>query len=203
MTQKSPNNDKPQTGQPRLFVAVPLPAELKSAVGAALNDLKRQLPFQRWVHPEDVHITLKFIGEVPPGSAAAIERELERIAARSNPFELRLQGAGTFGSASSPRILWAGLGGKLPLLRSLQADVEQAMASIGYAPEERSYSPHLTLARHYSGSGPINKEPLEGLFPPEDRRLEWTADRIVLYRSHMGRSPMYEPLRTIVFHAGG
>ncbi|MDF2714796.1 MAG: 2-5 ligase [Paenibacillus sp.] len=190
--------------QPRLFVAVPIPAELKAKAGAAMNGLKRQLPFKRWVHPDDLHITLKFIGDVAPSTVPAIETALERIAARSNPFALQLSGAGTFGAPQAPRVLWAGLGDKLQPLKSLQADVESQLAELGYEPENRPYSPHVTLARQYSGTGPARKDALAGLFRPEgDSPLEWTADRIVLYRSHFGRTPMYEPIRTIVFHAGG
>ncbi|TMV45405.1 RNA 2',3'-cyclic phosphodiesterase [Paenibacillus mesophilus] len=190
--------------QPRLFVAVPIPAELKAKAGATVNGLKRQLPFKKWVHPDDLHITLKFIGEVAPSAVPAIETALARIAARSNPFALQLSGAGTFGAPQAPRVLWAGLGGKLQPLKSLQADVESELAGLGYEPENRPYSPHITLARQYSGTEPARKDALAGLFrPEEDTPLEWTADRLVLYRSHFGRTPMYEPIRTIVFHAGG
>lgn len=169
-----------------------------------MNSLKRQLPFKKWVHPDDLHITLKFIGEVAPSAVPAIETALARIAARSNPFALKLSGAGTFGAPQAPRVLWAGLGGKLQPLKSLQADVESELAELGYEPENRPYSPHITLARQYSGTEPARKDELAGLFRPEgDTPLEWTADRLVLYRSHFGRTPMYEPIRTVVFHAGG
>lgn len=194
------------TGQPRLFVAVPIPADIKKAVAAAVLDLKQsgQLPFKRWVHPEDVHVTLKFIGEVAPSATAPIEAELERVAARSNPFPLRLTGTGTFGSPQAPRVLWAGLGGEPERLRALQADVERQLAALGYAPEERPFAPHLTLARQHAGGGPVRIEPLRERFGADSAAgAEWTVDRLVLYRSHFGRSPMYEPLRTVVFHAGG
>lgn len=189
---------------PRLFVAVPIPSELKAKVGAVVNGLKRQLPFKRWVHPDDLHITLKFIGEVAHVSMPAIEAELARIAARSNPFSLQLSGAGTFGAPQSPRVLWAKLDGQLQPLKALQADVERQLAELGYEPESRPYSPHVTLARQFSGTEPAHKDALNGLFSPGGQSpLEWTADRLVLYRSHFGRTPMYEPLRTIAFHAGG
>lgn len=190
--------------QARIFVAVPIPAALKAKAGEAMNGLKRQLPFKKWVHPDDLHITLKFIGEVALVSLPAIETKLERIAARSNPFPLQLLGAGTFGAPQAPRVLWAGLGGSLQPLKSLQADVERELAELGYEPESRPYSPHVTLARQYSGTEPARKDAPGGLFRPDgDNPYEWTADRIVLYRSHFGRTPMYEPIRTIVFHAGG
>ncbi|PYI57392.1 RNA 2',3'-cyclic phosphodiesterase [Paenibacillus flagellatus] len=193
-----------QDEHPRLFVAVPIPSGLKAQVAAAANGLKKTLPFKKWVHPDDLHITLKFLGEVVPSSVAAVEAELERIAARSTPFPLRLQGAGTFGAPMAPRILWVGLAGKLQALRDLQADVERQLAPLGYPTEDRPYSPHVTLARQYAGGAPARKDAVRGLFPADaEPPLEWAADRIVLYRSHLGRTPMYEPVRTIAFHAGG
>lgn len=190
----------------RLFIAVPLPAVLQNKAAEAMDRLRQVQSYKKWVHPEDLHLTLTFIGDVPPASIPAIETELEKIAARSNPFPLRLHGAGTFGLPHSPRVLWAGLDGGMEQLRRLQADVEGQMAALGYPPEKRPYSPHITLARQYAGDAPALEEAPAALFRPDDAdgsALAWIADRIVLYRSHLGRTPMYEPVRTVVFHAGG
>lgn len=171
-----------------------------------MEQLRQVQSYKRWVHPEDLHLTLKYIGDVPTAFIPAIETELEKVAARSNPFPLRLHGAGTFGLPHSPRVLWAGLGGAVEKLKQLQADVEGQMATLGYPPENRSYSPHITLARQYSGDAPAQEEELAVLFRldiEDGSALQWSVDRIVLYRSHLGRTPMYEPIRTIVFHAGG
>lgn len=193
----------------RLFVAVPLPDTLKAEIGAAMSGLKQRLSFRKWVHPDDLHITLKFIGEAPPSAIGAIETALERVAARSTPFPLALAGIGTFGAGPAPRVLWLGLGGRLEPLKALQSDVERQLASLGYEPEGRPYAPHITLARQYGGSAPMPREALKdaaGLGPEADADTpprQWTVDRIALYRSHFGRSPMYEPIRTVAFYAGG
>lgn len=203
MTQ--PTTQPTTSEQPRLFVAVPIPAELRAAAAAAVAAMKARLPFKKWTHPDDLHITLKFIGETASASLPAIETELERVAARSGPFPLRLSRIGAFGAPQAPRVLWAGLDGELRKLKSLQADVERQLAAIGYEPENRPYSPHVTLARQYAGNEPARKEWLDDspFLSDGESAFAWTADRLVLYRSHLGRSPMYEPLRTIAFHAGG
>lgn len=197
-----------QSGSLRLFVAIPIPTEIKRRLENEWNAMRQQLSFGKWVHPEDLHITLKFLGDVPESSVAPIEAAMEKIAARTNPFPLRLQGAGTFGPPRSPRVLWAGLQGGLQgglqALKQLQADVERQLEPLGYPAEDRSYSPHVTLARQFTGQAPISKEALIGAIGADaSAPLDWTADRIVLYRSRLGRSPMYEPVRTVAFHAGG
>jgi 2'-5' RNA ligase len=202
----------------RLFIAVPLAPSVKEIVKNIMPQLQQELLFRKWVHPEDVHITLKFIGDAPPSALPALEAKLGLIASRSMPFLLRLEGTGTFGSPSAPSVLWAGLGGSLQALHRLQADVELEAAELGYAPEARAYAPHVTLARRYAGGGggpgaPLRRQALQPAKAGNEvpafagaalgSAAEWTADRVTLYRTRMGRSPMYEPLREFVFFAGG
>ncbi|GAA3402338.1 RNA 2',3'-cyclic phosphodiesterase [Paenibacillus hodogayensis] len=200
------NQSTDPAGRARLFVALPIPTDRQANIEAEMTALKRnsQFAFKKWVHPADLHITLKFIGDVPDEAASLIEAALERVAARSTPFPLRLLGAGTFGLTPSPKVLWIGVGGKQEPLRSLQSDVEQELSALGYAPEQRPYAPHITVARQYAGQAPASLEGLEKLFPDEAGPAhEWAADRLVLYRTRLGAVPMYEPVRTIAFHAGG
>ncbi|MFK7695075.1 RNA 2',3'-cyclic phosphodiesterase [Paenibacillus sp. HJGM_3] len=201
----------------RLFVAVPLPPEVKALVTSALPTLQAGLPFQKWVHPEDVHITLVFLGDTAPAAVPALEAALTRLASRAVPFPLRLEGTGTFGAPQAPRVLWAGLGGSLPALHRLQADAAREAAELGYAPEGRAYAPHVTLARRYAAGGGGRGSARRHALQPEKAgtpvpafsgdalwpAAAWTADRVVLYRTRMGRSPMYEPLREFVFSSGG
>lgn len=200
----------------RLFIAVPLAPPIKELVRQAMPALQQEQPFQRWVHPEDLHITLKFLGDTQPTAVPALEAKLGQIASRSMPFSLQLEGIGTFGSPRAPSVLWAGLGGSLQALHRLQADVELEAAELGYAPEGRAYAPHVTLARRYAGGGggqdaPLRRQAVQpeeaGTEGPASSALwsaaEWRADRMTLYRTRMGRSPLYEPLREFVFFAGG
>lgn len=205
----SPAQDagRKRDGQPRLFVALPLPDEQQRLLAETMKDLQARCRFRTWVHPADLHVTLTFIGSTAPERQPDIETALERVAARSLPLPLKLGPIGTFGQTQAPRVLWIGLQGDgLKALRSLQADVASELALLGYPPEERPYSPHITLARQYNGETPARADwsqaaPYKG--DTADQESGWQADRLVLFRSHTRQPPMYEPLRTIAFHAGG
>lgn len=203
----APDARRKRDGQPRLFVALPLPDEQQRLLTETIKDLQARCRFRTWVHPADLHVTLTFIGSTAPEMRPNIEAALERVAARSLAFPLKLGPLGTYGQTKAPRVLWIGLQGDgVKALRSLQADVAAELALLGYPPEERPYSPHITLARQYNGETPARAEwsqsaPRDG--DKADQEAGWQADRLVLFRSHTRQPPMYEPLRTIAFHAGG
>lgn len=162
----------------RLFVGLALPAE----VAQGLNALAGGIPNARWVEPRNLHVTLRFIGEVEEGLGAEID---EALAALHEPgFQMALAGFGTFGRAS-PNHLWAAVE-KVPDLLHLQAKVETILARLGLVPEGRKYLPHVTLARL--------KDPPVGRVQDFIARNSpfhagpWSVDHFVLYRSHLGRS---------------
>ena len=124
----------------RLFAALALP----EAVRQRLSLVRAPLPGARWVTPENMHVTLRFIGEVEPPVATELDAALARVAAPA--FELRLAGLGTFGSRGRVRALWAGLEKSEPL-DHLQAKIETACMNAGLPPESRKFHPHITLAR--------------------------------------------------------
>jgi len=123
----------------RLFVGIELPAALR----LRLSLLCTGLPGARWVDPGNLHLTLRFIGEVDEGMASDIDAALARI--RAPRFEVILAGAGTFGG-DRPRLLWIGIEDN-PTLLELQERVEAALRRAGVPPDTRRYSPHVTLAR--------------------------------------------------------
>jgi 2'-5' RNA ligase len=132
----------------RLFVAIDLPEDVRESLGRLQADLRRQgLPGLRWTRPEGVHLTLKFLGETPASSLAAIEGALARAVRGTPSFHLALGAPGTFGNRRGPRVLWVDVEGDVKPLQQLQAAVERELAAAGFAPEERGFSPHLTLAR--------------------------------------------------------
>lgn len=130
----------------RLFVAVTLPEGLRER----LSDLGHGLPGARWVAAENLHLTLRFIGEVDGADARDIDESL--VAIRAPAFQLALQGFGLFGDKRRPRALWAGVGASDELTR-LQEKVEQAVVRAGRPPERRKFKPHVTLARFASSPG--------------------------------------------------
>ena len=125
----------------RLFVAIDLPDDIRQSVA----DICRGLPGVRWLPPEQLHLTLRFIGDADDAVNAAIRKGLATIA--SLPFPLALNGAGCFPSPRRPRVLWVGLNGGEPLMQ-LQQKVETVVVmAAGLPAEERPFSPHITLAR--------------------------------------------------------
>ncbi|MDJ0896372.1 MAG: RNA 2',3'-cyclic phosphodiesterase [Alphaproteobacteria bacterium] len=170
----------------RLFVGLPIPTEAR----VALTGLCCGLPGARWVSPENFHVTLRFIGEVPTPSAEEIDAELARI--RVPAFTLSLRGIGHFGKENNARTLYADMPGCEPLSR-LQAKVDGAVARCGHGREARKFHPHVTLARLRGTSGPDLREfeATYGAFKTES----WPADRFILYRSLMGKGgSVYEEL---------
>ncbi len=125
----------------RLFVGLRLP----DAVRARLAILRAGLPGARWVEPHNMHLTLRFIGEVDEDVAAEIDVRLGAIVAEA--FDLELAGLGTFGEGAKARALWAGVGAAVASLSHLQAKVDSAVVRAGLPPEARKFSPHVTLAR--------------------------------------------------------
>ena len=123
----------------RLFVAVALP----DIVARALLSLENGVPGARWQTREQLHLTLRFIGEVDGARLAAIDDALSQVAAA--PFTLTLKGVGCFGG-KTPRALWAGAAEPEPLCH-LNRKIESAMQRLGLPPDARKFSPHVTLAR--------------------------------------------------------
>ena len=124
----------------RLFVAVPLP----ELVRTRLSMLQSGLQGARWIKPENVHLTLRFIGEVRNDLASDIDMALSEIAAPA--FTLELDGIGNFARGRHPHALWAGLAKSEPLMH-LQAKIESVLVRTGLDAEERKFSPHITIAR--------------------------------------------------------
>ena len=143
----------------RAFVAVfPPPGVRKALIGAA-----RELPVVgevRWVRPENVHLTLKFLGDVSKDDLLGrVTEALEPVCGRHEPFEAEPSGFGAFPSARRARILWAGIGEGSEPLRALAKDVEASLEPLGFGREDRAYMPHLTLGR--ARSRPVVLEAVE------------------------------------------
>jgi 2'-5' RNA ligase len=128
----------------RLFVAVEIASDVRQNIEAYLSKLKPKLPNARWVRPEGLHITLKFLGNVAEERLRAIQHELSTVTGTRFPITVR--GSGVFPNLKSPRVLWAGLETG-PELGALAASVDEGMKNAGFSPEKRTFTPHVTLAR--------------------------------------------------------
>lgn len=130
----------------RAFVAVFPPLELREALARAARDLPVAGDV-RWARPENVHITLKFLGDVGEEDLARVAEALGPVGERHDPFEALVSGFGGFPSAGRARILWAGIDEGADRLDTLARDVEDSLEPLGFAPDTRPFRPHLTLGR--------------------------------------------------------
>ncbi len=171
----------------RSFIAIELPPE----VLRTLADLQVRLGREheraaRWVAPGGIHLTLKFLGDVPEDLLPLVAGAMGKTAAAGEPLALRLAAAGCFPSAERPRVLWAGLDGDLERLARLHASIQDTMAELGFARESRGFTPHLTLARMREGTTPDELRHLgsavRALPVP---RVEFVAGEVALIRSDL------------------
>ena len=176
---------RPEDQLLRLFVAVDLPGQVREALARLQGGLKsHDLSDLRWVRPQGIHLTLKFLGETPAGRVAAITKALAGAIGGRRRFRLALGALGTFGGRRRPRVLWLDITGDIERVRELQAAVEEALVEVGFPPEERDFSPHLTLARVPQPGRPGTAErivqALESVAAP---RSEFDVREVVLIRS--------------------
>ena len=133
-------------GTKRLFIAVDPGEACHARIVEAVGLARPHAPRARWVRTEGIHVTLVFLGAVAESLVPAVVANMETVAARHDPFTLRFEGAGCFGGRK-PRVLWIPVAGDVPALGLVQKELSEALTEIGYVPEERLFSPHLTLAR--------------------------------------------------------
>lgn len=132
----------------RVFIALAIPPESKAALTRTIDQLREALPRGvRWVDPEGIHLTLKFLGNIPQTMLNPVLEGMARSAQGFPSFKLGLEGLGVFPNSREPRVLWAGAQGDLDSLSQLQQRIEEEISPLGFAPERRSFNPHLTLGR--------------------------------------------------------
>lgn len=162
------------------------------------EQLRIKWTFKRWLHRDDYHITIKFLGECDYQKANNIKKLLQSIALTSNPFSLSISGLDTFDNKGTSKILWAGVHGQLSELHQLQQHVDHEMQTLGFEKEKNIYQPHVTLARNYT-SGLLSKEQLAKAIHIKEDIISWEAKELVLYQTHLGQSPAYQPLAVYPF----
>ena len=134
--------------QVRSFVAIELPDEVKSALAQLQNQLKSggQFPV-KWVDPYSIHLTLKFLGNTGMDMIEEITRAMDEAVRGVSPFHLEIKGLGVFPNLRRVQVAWVGVDGDLDQLGELHKRIESNLSPLGFAPESRPFTPHLTLAR--------------------------------------------------------
>lgn len=166
----------------RAFLAIPFPVELRNRVGALQRALMRADADVRWIPPGNLHLTLKFLGEIGEEDPARISELLRPEIARYGPLDLHFEGVGRFPKGGPPRVIWVGCGGEISKLSGLAQLAERAATLIGIPEEQRPFSPHLTIGRVKSGR---NRDSLlRAMGARADEVIgPLRVDRVRLYRS--------------------
>lgn len=144
--------------QIRSFIAIELPQELKLELGRLQASLKVDKPRIKWVNPEGMHLTLKFLGNVPATSINDITQAMTESAAKVSPFKLEVGHLGVFPNMKRVQVVWVGLGGELDRIKQLHKLLEINLSRLGFAAEKRPFSPHLTLARVGNEASPDERQ---------------------------------------------
>jgi RNA 2',3'-cyclic 3'-phosphodiesterase len=181
----------------RAFLAIDLPASLRPILFRAQEELKKSGADVKWVPVGNIHITLKFFGNITEAQVADLSEAVTALAAGQKPLSLTVKAAGAFPSPKSPRVVWLGVGGDLDLIRNFHRRLDAAFATLGFPPEGRPFAPHLTLGRVKSPSGRAALTRCLVQLPPPDA-APFQVNEVVLFRSNLSpQGATYLPLKVI------
>jgi 2'-5' RNA ligase len=183
----------------RLFVACEVPDDVKETIHDVIEELRSKSGSDvRWIRPEGVHVSLKFLGEVPTKKLPSVKLAIQEAVVGHSPFELEFSTIGTFGGREGLRIMWVGIAGDVLRLEALVRAVNAALAVVGFEPERRPFRPHLTLGRVRDEVPTRRRAEIEvavgkSTVPP----VSWRTAQVSLMRSRLTESgATYEVLAT-------
>ena len=131
----------------RTFIAIELPVFIKTAIAGVQEVLKRKIAGIRWMAPDNIHLTLAFLGDVRPEDIVRIREALSGAVMNVSPFFLSARGLGAFPGLSRPRVIWTGIGEDVGCLEALSRDLNDQLESTGFSTEKRRFAGHLTMGR--------------------------------------------------------
>ncbi|MGA9191944.1 MAG: RNA 2',3'-cyclic phosphodiesterase [Anaerolineales bacterium] len=173
----------------RAFLASRLPDALRAKLALQIDMLTEFVPPEtvRWVRPENIHLTLKFLGEISSDEAQLVVDSAGPIAAGCRPFDLSASGLGVFPNPKRPRVIWVGVSGAEEGVTALNRELESALAGVGFDREGRGFHPHLTLGRTRRGLRRLDLKALaEALARASVGDLgQWRVETLALMRSEL------------------
>jgi len=176
--------------QVRCFIAVELPDEVKTGLDQLQAQLKSgNQPWVKWVDPYSIHLTLKFLGNVAVDRIDPITAAMEEATQGVSPLHLEVKDLGVFPNLRRVQVVWVGVSGEVDKLARLQQRLESNLAGLGFTPERRRFTPHLTLARLRDRASPDEREGLGKLIASTKFEAAYTfpVDAISLMRSQLTR----------------
>ena len=175
----------------RVFIAVDLPGEIRKALGDVQRQLRPLTDTARWVSPDSIHVTLKFIGEAPDKRVEDIDTALKGLTWKS--FTVTVHGVGFFPGTRSPRVFWAGM--EAPTMQGLAEQLDTRMERLGFEKEKRAFRPHITLARARDSRIDSSLVTAAAEFQEHDFG-SFTVDRVFLIKSTLKPAgSVYEKLK--------
>ncbi len=177
----------------RLFIGAPLEAEIEAYLGRIISDLGASGRGIKWVRPENIHTTLRFLGDTDESLIPKLTALIDRVATSHSPVQLELARLGAFPNLKRPRVFWAGVRGPVDDLAGIARQLELGVRKLRYEPEKKKFRAHLTLGRvrDHRQLGDICNRCEE--YEVEPRPL--LLDRIVLFKSTLTPDgPIYERL---------
>ncbi len=179
----------------RTFIAVDLPLSHKKKIELNTRNARSQFPQLKWVEPHNLHITLKFLGEIKERQLGDVEKAVRQVASKFSPFELQIGHADSFDAGGSIRVLWLAVVKGAETLTNMAREIDRELVKFGFQREKRPFQAHLTIARSRK-YGPRIRFSQLGLtresLPP------FTVREIVIYKSTLTpNGPIYEQLRTV------
>jgi 2'-5' RNA ligase len=185
----------------RTFVAIDFSPQIRGKIGEIIEYFKTQTPDYalKWVEPQNLHMTIKFLGEVSEGHLRTIKDVLSDTLEGRSAFEIEVTGMGMYPSTQKPRVIWLGVEGSEPL-KDIHQSLDQALQKASIPPDKRGLSPHLTIARVRRNVETLIVQDIGKTLSQFkiDSLGKCTIDRIVLYKSTLTPSgPIYDPLLSI------
>ena len=174
------------------FFALKLPNEIKDDLKEYRDYLQEIFPFSRWVHEQDFHITLAFLGQAKGEQLELAKQKVNQEISGSKSFSLNINHLGFFGRMEAPRIFWAGVQEE-PLLHNVRNQVFTACEKSGFQLETRPFHPHITLARKWQDEKPFPITAFE-LEKNLQNKFTFTASEVILYETHLDKTPKYESI---------
>lgn len=184
----------------RAFIAIELPQKIKESLEQLQNKLKIAAADLKWVRPENIHLTLKFLGEIDAQKQEEITKIIEAIADKTNPFSLSIRSLGAFSRMNFPRVIWVGLDKGAQEAEKICLALEEKISKLGIPKEERPFSAHITLGRVKSN---LNREKLVQLLDNlrdyfKAGNTEFRVERITFFKSTLTpKGPCYEILKAV------
>lgn len=181
--------------QTHYFFAIKIPDEIKLIMKHQCEQLKGILHFNRWVHHEDLHITLAFLGNAPAEKLSIAMENVQQAIGGSKEFLLEMNKLGIFGKLDSPRIFWVDTK-ESNELQVVRKKVFTACLEAGFQLETRPFKPHITLARKWVAHQQFQKNLLDVWYEIQPQPLLFRVNEVVLYQTHLDQTPKYEAKTT-------